>query len=71
MDFFSRIISLGEKLGRKKTTFNPSEECLKIKIFNEKVNVLLSGIKYVAKSEYAAMILQLQLRSNFWLKRRG
>lgn len=56
MDFFSRIISLGEKLGRKKTTFNPSEECLKIKTFNEEVNLLLSGIKYVAKSEYAAMV---------------
>ncbi len=56
MDFFSRIVSLGEKLGCIKTTINQSEECLKIKTFNEEVNLLLSGIKYVAKSEYAAII---------------
>lgn len=56
MDFFSRIIRLGEKLGRKKTTFDPSAECLRIMTFHKEVNVLLSGIKYVAKSEYVEML---------------
>lgn len=56
MDFFSRIIRMGEKLGQKKTAFELSEECLRINSFNDEVNALLSGIRYVAKSEYAAMI---------------
>ncbi len=56
MDFFSRIISFNEKLGLKKTVLNPGEECLKIMTFKEEVSVLLSGINYVAKSEYSEMI---------------
>ena len=56
MDFFSRIISLGKKLGRKEIKTEPSSECLKIYELQNRIEILLKGINYVARSEYAQLI---------------
>jgi hypothetical protein len=56
MDFFSRIINLGKKLGRKEIKTEPSSECLKIYELQNRIEILLKGINYVARSEYAQLI---------------
>ncbi len=53
MDFFSRVMSFGEKLGRKKIKSEPSSECIRIYELQDELNALLKGTKYVARSEYA------------------
>lgn len=50
MDFFSRIISFGEKLGRRKSVTDPSSECIKrrqVKEMKEKLH-----FKYIIVDEY-------------------
>ena len=56
MDFLSRILSLGEKLGQKKINLEPSSECRKLCEFQEKLDSLLEGKNYVARSEYSYLI---------------
>ena len=56
MDFFSRVMSFGEKLGRKKIKSEPSSECIRIYELQDELNALLKGAKYVARSEYAEII---------------
>lgn len=56
MDFLSRILSLGEKLGQKKINLEPSSECRKLREFQEKLDSLLEGKNYVARSEYSYLI---------------
>lgn len=56
MNFFSRILNFGEKLGRKKTKFEPSSECIKIYELQDEINALLKGNHYVARSEYAEIV---------------
>lgn len=56
MDFFSRMMSFGEKLGRKKSKSESSSECIKIYELQDKLNALIKGTKYVARSEYAEII---------------
>ena len=53
MDFFSRVMSFGEKLGRKRIKSEPSSECIRIYELQDELNALLKGAKYVARSEYA------------------
>ena len=54
--FFSRIMGLSKKLGRNQESFASSEQYLKIIAFNDEVNALLGGVRYIAKSEYATML---------------
>lgn len=56
MDFFSRVMSFGEKLGRKKIKLEPSSECIRIYDLQYELNALLEGTNYVARSEYAEII---------------
>ena len=56
MDFFSRVMSFGEKLGRKKIKPEPSSECIRIYKLQDEINALLKGNHYVARSEYAEII---------------
>ena len=56
MDFLSRILRLGEKLGQKKINLEPSSECRKLREFQEKLDSLLEGKNYVARSEYSDLI---------------
>lgn len=56
MDFFSRMMSFGEKLGRKKIKSEQSPECIRIYELQDELNTLLKGTKYVARSEYAEII---------------
>ena len=53
MDFFSRVMSFGEKLGRKKIKSELSSECIRIYELQDELNALLKGTNYVARSEYA------------------
>lgn len=55
MNFFSRMMSLGEKFGRKKIS-EPSSECIKICKLQDEINKLLNGESYVARSQYAEML---------------
>lgn len=56
MDFFSRIMSFGEKLGQKKIKSEPSSECIRIYELQDEINALLKGNNYVARSEYAEVM---------------
>ena len=56
MNFFSRILNFGEKLGRKKTKSEPSSECIKIYELQDEINALLKGNHYVARSEYVEIV---------------
>lgn len=56
MDFFSRMMSLGQKLGRKKIKPESSSECIRIYQLQDEINALLKGNNYVARSEYAEII---------------
>ena len=56
MDFFSRMVSFGEKLGRKKIKSEPSSECIRIYELQDELNALLKGTNYVARSEYSDLI---------------
>ena len=50
------MMSLGEKLGRKKIKSELTSECLRIYELQDELNVLLKGTNYVARSEYAEII---------------
>ena len=53
MDFFSRVKSLGKKLGQKKIKPEASSECIRIYKLQDEINALLKGNHYVARSEFA------------------
>lgn len=56
MNFLSRILNLGEKLGQKKINSQPSLECRRLRELQEKLDSLLEGKHYVARSEYSDFI---------------
>lgn len=52
MDFFSRVLNIGEKLSAKKRNLVPCSECGKLNDFKERVDFLLKGKNYVARRDY-------------------
>lgn len=56
MNFFSRILSFGEKLSQKKVNSEPSSECKKLHEFQDRLSVVLAGRSYIARSDYAYLL---------------